>query len=375
MRGGRVYGKGAKGTTMDVQVDKDSNTLCTTISENEISENEITLYSSSSSKVVDDPRHFLDFLCASNGRGVVAKVFTGRGVASKVFTGRSVVAKVFTEADRDTAFASFMREINGIEKISRIYGSRALIEKYTTVTSLTYLGFSFVGIAFVGKLNSWKYATLSRGCDGDAESHPFENLDGVLRFASDVLESLVIVQKNNYGHLDIKPDNVIYCSKDHKFRLIDWEMSKELKYSGRERYYTSPRVSSPLALYLSGIPRMFCIPAFLTTNLVNRALEYDGNFVDSPLFRKLAETIETDFNSMNEILNFEYYFGKYKYHFDLFGVALAIARIVYDRAINYSYVKESLETLIIRMVSLKKDRLDARGALRQLKLIIDDLKT
>ena len=373
MRGGRVYGKGAKGTTMDVQVDKDSNTLCTTISENEI-----TLYSSSSSKVVDDPRHFLDFLCASNGRGVASKVFTGRGV----------VAKVFTEADRDTAFSSFMREINGIEKISRIYGSRtsgsriygsrALIEKYTTVTSLTYLGFSFVGIAFVGKLNSWKYATLSRGCDGDAESHPFENLDGVLRFASDVLESLVIVQKNNYGHLDIKPDNVIYCSKDHKFRLIDWEMSKELKYSGRERYYTSPRVSSPLALYLSGIPRMFCIPAFLTTNLVNRALEYDGNFVDSPLFRKLAETIETDFNSMNietQDRNFEYYFGKYKYHFDLFGVALAIARIVYDRAINYSHVKESLETLIIRMVSLKKDRLDARGALRQLKLIIDDLKT
>ena len=46
------------------------------------------------------------------------------------------------------------------------------------------------------------------------------------KFIKDIYESLLILQKSNFIHNDIKADNVIYC--DNKYKLIDWDLSKDL---------------------------------------------------------------------------------------------------------------------------------------------------
>ena len=43
------------------------------------------------------------------------------------------------------------------------------------------------------------------------------------KFIKDIYESLLILQKNNFIHNDIKADNVIYC--DNKYKLIDWDLA------------------------------------------------------------------------------------------------------------------------------------------------------
>jgi serine/threonine protein kinase len=59
----------------------------------------------------------------------------------------------------------------------------------------------------------------------------------------------LILQKRNYIHNDLKPDNIIYC-KDG-FKIIDWELSRDIKSKPDSIIYTgNTRYNHPLKLYL-----------------------------------------------------------------------------------------------------------------------------
>lgn len=110
----------------------------------------------------------------------------------------------------------FLRELKGIEHIpSDIIGLNGLY-----------------GIEIVDDDGIHCY-TISRKCKSTLKSEmkPVE----FERLVKDILTQLIIVQKQNLAHGDIKLDNIMKCKK---YELIDWENSRTLDYDTltKQRY-------------------------------------------------------------------------------------------------------------------------------------------
>jgi serine/threonine protein kinase len=325
MQAGKIYGEGVKGITMDIACKSyNTGTLCKKLNTKQIQE--INLISFNKVYKVKNIRDFLNFL--DNIKDYVVKIFKVLPIYNFFSSGKK----------------NFYNEINGIKTIYKIYNND--LSKYTTLKAITYNEIDFIGIQFIVNNSHTIYATISKKCSYDVSNYKFDN-KSFDEFVLQTLESLSILQINKYAHTDIKADNIIYCDYDKKFKLIDWELLKKLSWEKKHKYFANARNSSPLASYIYGMPEIIAFKRFYSKN----------NNISTEL-SVIINIFKEEFNKIKH-MKYNELFNKYKYHFDLFAMALTYIYLLNKNNIN----SKKYMDLIIKMTSLTSKFEDAKEAL------------
>ena len=114
-----------------------------------------------------------------------------------------------------TAKFNFRREFNSIKKLAEIYKDK--LSYYTTLTPIfKYNDNDIYAISY-----GYYYFIFQEKCYNTVDNIKFTQKE-FNKFIEDIYESLLILQKNNFLHNDIKADNILYC--DNHYKIIDWDM-------------------------------------------------------------------------------------------------------------------------------------------------------
>lgn len=313
--GGKKYGEGFHGATYDLSCKLDDNeTLCRMLKDRRVKS--IQLHSFEKMIALEkksEIRRFIKYI--HNLEGCVAKVFT------QYMFGAAV-----------SGFSGFHGELENMKTIYEIFGERT--EKETTLTSMKLYGFNFVAAYIVFEDNTNIYTTFTSKCTSDLFHTKF-NESMYKSLIKDILRTLVVMQKRNFAHCDIKPDNMIYCKKLGRFKIIDWGLSGFLKPGIN---FAPIMFTAPLVKYLSGFP------AVIATRLMYySAWKNNQDWFQSAIFQELYKFIIEDFNWVLDGVSgsgsgdggVDELHEKYKYKFDLFNFGMSLAYIVYANKLKW----------------------------------------
>ena len=205
MKGGREISEGYKGKTFDLYNPKDNIDFFTKF---KIAKPErIVLYGLNTKiRTVNEYENILEKL-KNNSNFIVKKFKRGN-----ILLG--------------TAKFNFKKELNVIKKISSIYNDK--LSYYTTIRPI----FKYNDIDIYAISYGYYYFIFQEKCHNTVDNIDFTQKE-FNKFIADIYESLLILQKNNFLHNDIKADNVIYC--DNHYKLIDWDLGY-LKYTHYKRF-------------------------------------------------------------------------------------------------------------------------------------------
>lgn len=329
MLGGKKYGEGVYGVTYDFACKmNDNETLCKMLKERRVAS--VQLHSFDNSVELDKPneiRHFIRYI--HNLDCCVAKVFKSYMIGFD--------KKGFTE------------ELEGMKTIYKIFGKET--ERETTLTSLKLYGFNFVAVYIVFIDGSHIYVTFSRKCESTLEQTPMSSRR-LYRLAKNVLGTIGKMQEHRFAHCDIKPDNIIYCKRLKRFKLIDWGLANLLEEDNR--LAGTVMFGCPLAHYLSGYPAM------LASRLMYMAAwKRDGGWFNSAVFQDLYKLVYEEFGQVVEEDGLLERYGK---KFDVFALGMCMGWVVWKHGLNWKKHKR----LVVDMVSMK-GLMDARSALAALR--------
>ena len=225
---------------------------------------------------------------------------------------------------------NFLKELSGYKNLIKIFNKD--ISKYTTVKKgFTYKNKDIYGISF----NNNYYIFLEK-CFKTLENIQFtpKLLNKCIK---DIFEVLQILNKKQYIHNDIKPDNIILCK--NRFKLIDWENSNYIK---DQSYLITKNgnlvFNHPIKFYR------------INVTYFGYKFIYDHEILTySYLFNKkmpivIAEQVEKSFNKVVEVYNKnkDYYLKL----IDLYSFAITIIYIAEINGItNYdkSFINKILE--------------------------------
>ena len=233
-QGGAVLGKGAKGITIDVhsQVKSDIHTLYHHV----LGAASVHTYSINKPKplIYEDAESITRF--------------------ANVLINKPLVAKSFQNED------DFKREVVVYGKLLDVYGKSALL-RYTASANVLFNQQEVVAIKITHKTRKAPtFYILNSKCSKSLDSFQFTRRIDVVNMILQVLASINTLQSMNFGHFDIKPDNIMVCSRTTTsttltpssaihFKLIDWDLAHELAYD--KRYYASRSFTSPIAWKLT----------------------------------------------------------------------------------------------------------------------------
>jgi serine/threonine protein kinase len=205
---------------------------------------------------------------------------------------------------------NFHNELNGYKKMIKIFGKNVL--KYTTIKQ----GFIYKGMKIYGLIYENFYWVFLEKCQKTINDVKFtqKTFD---KFTKMIMNVLKILEKNNYLHNDIKPSNIIECNG--KFKLIDWEMSYDIKKQVKGFYFNKNGnflYNHPIKFYYSGIPLI------INKLLFGIELLYDKDMrkLKSPLM--MRKIIEESLSYLNQN---KYHFYKYSDYFAFTMVYIYIA--------------------------------------------------
>ena len=228
---------------------------------------------------------------------------------------------------------SFNRELKCICILENIYKSDLI--KYTTYSKSEFNNFSYYGC----KIDN-KYVIISNKCAYSLENAVFtpKKLD---QFIKDTLESLVILQKANYMHKDLKLQNIVYCKETNKYKIIDWEQMIYLKYPFKKKQIGVPKTTSMLFLYMLGYPRVLCpINMYMQTKV-------NGNFATSDIFKYIYQISKDNFNYVLDLgLSKTELFKLYCKTWDSIAIAYVISEICFLNKINFNKYKSFVSKLL-----------------------------
>ena len=115
---------------------------------------------------------------------------------------------------------NFNNELIAYKTLMKIFGKD--ISKHTTIKR----GFKYNNKSIYGMIFDGNYYIFIEKCFKTLEDIKFTQ-DLYNKFIKEILETLNILNKYNYIHNDLKPDNIIMCK--NRFKIIDWESSNEIK--------------------------------------------------------------------------------------------------------------------------------------------------
>jgi hypothetical protein len=223
--GGKEYGAGKYGRTIDAaQIDGDDDTMHACL---------ISMSPELRRKC---------YAWAPNGRTRVLLTL-GQFDALVKFTARAtdVVAKHMHSDVFSDAKSAFVKEIRTNALVLAAYGTNS-----TQCTTLRNIKIGDIVIA--GLETPEAYYILSGRCEVPLNRFKF-NSDSIDSFVCDILKSFDCLHRADMLHCDVALDNMIHCSREGRFKLIDWGLS-ETQTAMRKRYVTQERpknTGSPMA--------------------------------------------------------------------------------------------------------------------------------
>jgi serine/threonine protein kinase len=203
-KGGRIFNHGYKGIVMSVYniSGRDKKTLYKEIEEK--GKEDIQLIGINEKKrirvVGDEINNILELIKDS-------------GNTDDILVKKFVYASMF-----DSNENNFKNEMRGYLQLFRIFGRD--VEKYTTMKA----GFVYKGMKVYGIICKDNYYVFLEKCNKTIEEIKFDNRM-FYKMVKEIKEVLKILDDNKYIHNDIKPDNIIYCERVKRFKLVDWDLS------------------------------------------------------------------------------------------------------------------------------------------------------
>lgn len=329
MNGGKKYGEGVYGVTYDFACKlNDNETFCKMLKERRVVS--IQLHSFNNSLTLEKPneiRHFIKHI--HNLDCCVAKVFKSYMIGF----------------DKK----GFAEELEGMKTIYKIFGKET--ERETTLTSMKLYGFNFVAVYVVFMDGSHTYVTFSRKCESTLEETKIDN-KLFKRLIKDMLCTIEKMQSHGFSHCDIKPDNIIYCKRLKRFKLIDWGLASYLKNG--KRLVGTIVFGCPLAHYVSGYPAILAVRLMYVS-----AWKTQNDWFNSGVFQDLYKLVYEEFNDI--IDEGGDYIKKYGKKFDVFAVGMSLGWTVWKHNLGWKKHRR----FVMDMVSMKGFQ-DARSALAAL---------
>jgi serine/threonine protein kinase len=346
--GGRILGKGSKGTVMDMCYKKDKHaidSLCKKFNKEEI--DKIALYRDHRVKTHIETSRFLQWL------------------QDPIHTTGKIV-KEFTDED---AFKDEMKEGKTILHAYRKTPEYISLEGSKTIDDIEFIGFSIT-------LSSWKtyYYLISKICDTNYDI----DTKSIVEFIENLLESIKVLNSAGVYHNDIKPANIVYCDKEKRFNLIDWGASKKVTTIESCKKRGDPVFSSPMKLYIVYSDNLLV----REQNVPKHTLQYelltkkkDWNYIwDNKKEPKGDEKQEAFLTRFYYLLDEQYgiflsqlknlhsisrIFKKYKRTFDIYMLGMTIYHIIFKYNVGK---KDKLHELVKLFINLENP-LDANQAI------------
>lgn len=333
--GGAVLGKGAKGVTIDVYSEDGSDKE--TLYHRVMSAYSVGLYTSDGAKpfVYEDAKTIHDI--------------------AHIFVNKALVAKSFGKED------NFVRELAVYEQLSHVYGKAAL-QRYTAATSVKFNKLDVIALKLVPatRLKRPVYYILNAKCKSALDTAHFESREDVEQLILQVLGSINILQSMNFGHFDIKPDNIMQCStrsstrtlrsrtssSNHStrlpyFKLIDWDLAHELVYDNR--FYASRSFTSPIAWKLSwksvgnigtmGQPQKMAKIGTISGIAKKPYKDVFNHPIMKPILDEVEQEYKTVFERYRAVGN-QKLFDDYKYTLDIYSFGMTIMFVILQNGLE-----------------------------------------
>lgn len=235
LSGGKFYGEGAKGRVEDTRcIFKDTKTFCKYINDVLSSIEKITLYHTLSSKVTLSKKIDIMHVIGLLGKNDITLTKTYK-------QGSIDVKEEFTrELQANTEISKHLKPMYHTLKPAFVYKSlpvNGVCMMYTVESGLTPT-----------------YHLFTEACSTQPTDFKFTQTT-FNKFVKEIKECLDSLHAAGWNHNDIKPDNMIYCARSNRFKVVDWGMSSSHKtkpFAFNEtgtKYY-----NHPLMFYLAGIP-------------------------------------------------------------------------------------------------------------------------
>lgn len=205
-QGGKVYGQGWYGRTMDAgHIEGDSNTMHAELVEAGAHTGKLRL------KVWSSPDKSKE-LGPLEVRALCAAVERAHDMVSKRF--------VLKDKTRDVREA-FMAELLSANEVRRAFGKA--VEQHTTLHELRVSStLRVLGLEVVDKVSgACSFYMFSKRCELPLDRFVFDE-SNVRIFVGHILDSLAVLHNAGIYHADVKFDNMIYCAAERRFKLIDW---------------------------------------------------------------------------------------------------------------------------------------------------------
>ena len=330
--GGRLFGEGVYGATYDFACKLDDNeTFCNILTHKKIKS--IDLHSFSKVLLLEKHEEIKAFI-------------------KFIHDLDRYVAKIFKSYMIGIDKRSFIEEIKNMETVYKIFGDQT--EKQTTLTKLNYLNFNMIGAHIIFEDETSTFSTFTSKCNSDLQ-HTKINPNRLNKLIVNGLETLESMQKKDFVHCDIKPDNIIYCKKENKFKLIDWGISNFIKPNVRLSGNTP--CGFPISFYIGGMPAIIAIRLIYYSNW-----KRFPEFFKSAIFQDLYKMIQKEFNEAIK-LSKKTLLTKYGKKIDVFAFGMTLAYLIHKNNLDWDKHREFVTSLI----SLKGIP-DAHNALKEFKI-------
>jgi serine/threonine protein kinase len=232
MIGGKVYRKTTKGNVEDTScIYKDNKTFCKKMASVLENVSGITLYNSSQAKFTLLDRKEIEETIISMTRSsdMVTKTFVG-----------------------SKSQKNFLNELATYHEVLKILPNKKL---HNLVPIIMYKQMPIFGLVLrYNNTTKTTYHLFSEGCSSKILEMEFTS-KLFNKFAREISEVLDLMRSKGFCHNDLKPDNLYYCAKTDRFKIVDWghaSITTAKVFSSAHR--GSMFFSHPLKLYLSGLP-------------------------------------------------------------------------------------------------------------------------
>ena len=243
-KGGRKYGQGMKGHTIDLcnHTQRDEENFCRKIKVENIANLVLYMKSSTNTKIVKHRTLFPEEIVAFFD-------FINHDPSIKKY----IVKEFYNVFDKKT---DFQNEIHGYENVAQILSNDEnavgmpyqgefvvgfSIQEKSTIGSILHTGVENIlknnvfdilrslplKPSVLSSQPNPQYFVINRRCNQSLSFSFLNKMNEQIfkQFVVDILKILVKLNKNGIVHEDIKPDNMMYCNGN--FILIDWEMSRK----------------------------------------------------------------------------------------------------------------------------------------------------
>lgn len=336
--GGSLLGEGITGKTVNVGCISGGNSFCKEIEGKVDLVKEIIIYDSEKGSIFlkekKDILQFVDFVHSLHKK--IAKVIKD--------------PPPFIKKSKQEIFFD---ELQSNRKIIDIYGTQS--DMFLTIAPIKYKDLQILGAQVILSNASPIYVVFGQKCKNRFQILSSHKLKVWLNH---ILNSLIILQKKEFMHNDIKPDNTVLC--DNTFTLIDWGFACPMNYKDFKKSDGDDMFISPIRWYITGTSKNESF-----NKLIEKTKRKNKRLYTSSIWRTFFSYIEEEVNyALSLHLSHEQLFERYKYALDVMMIGITIVEVVHNSNLSWRFWKPVVEKLVSH-----REPMTAEKALQYVKQI------